>query len=93
MFCQARLTPTWVPAGPLRCAPVVQEGAGVVGEDVVDLEADAVFGDVICGRCAVDEDELVPKPLPVPKEMTKEEVLKHCATRLPYHPGCQYCVA
>ena len=87
------------PVSPLLVAPTLQGGAKDIGidpeEDVVDVKRDAVFGDPICGKCAITEDELLlqPKQLPCPKEMTRDEFLRHCVTHLPYHHACLYCVA
>ena len=65
------------PVRPLLIAPTLQGGAdsGSVdpADDVVNVEHDAVFGDPICGKCAVSDEELLlrPKELPCPKEMSE----------------------
>ena len=63
------------------------------GLDDVVTEHDVVWGDPIVGKHPNADDPSKPIELPTPKDMTAAEVLKHCTTHIPFHPGCQYCVA
>ena len=90
MDCDPPVSPLlFVAAGTPRGADVPEIDDA---SEVVNVETDAVFGDPICGKVPMPLDESIPKDLPIPKEMTAAEFIRHCATHLPYNPACQYCV-
>ena len=73
------------------------ENDEVDAEPAVDL-GHAQFKDPIVGTEEVlahaNGDFALPAtPLKSPQIMTQAEWEKHCATHLPYHPGCPWCVA
>lgn len=71
--------------GQHECGEVEGE-QGILGEA---KEEDAVWGELICGKCEEPQVQVLSSP----KSMTKEEFAKHVVTHLPYHPACPHCVA
>ena len=94
------------PVSPTLCYPLQgtrgdQHGGGVVA-DVVDEVVDpkmAALGEPIVGteRIVYDDSNgpgaLPARALPSPKAMTAHQRSIHDLTHLPYHPGCEVCVA
>lgn len=54
---------------------------------------DTVVGDPIAGKLHFYSSEAYDRPLDPQKELTAETFSRHCLTRLPYRPGCEYYVA